>query len=164
MARLRTMPFWRVLLIFLALLIIQHVLFVAAARQLGAKEEAGTNIRFEKLAKDIGPVLIFIVAGLFIPWMETLFFQCLLMELVLMALPKDRPWRGFAAVILSAAVFSIVHRYSAVYMLGGFLSGAVFASAYYVGKGRRELAVCLPYALHAVWNTGMLSIRYLFGH
>lgn len=92
-------------------------------------------------------VLVVIIGPLF----ETLLFQeiCISAIRALMHRPKHNL---YLSVIISASLFSITHTYSVYYILYSFVSGLIFALAYYVAIYRRQSAFFTIFLIHSIWN------------
>ncbi|MFV8344673.1 type II CAAX prenyl endopeptidase Rce1 family protein [Flavobacterium sp. ZB4P13] len=108
------------------------------------------NIEDIGYLKDLDIFLIFFLTVIIVPFIETFFFQKLIIEFIIKRFPKRSLY--FSALI-SALVFAIFHSYSVAYFIGIIFIGLNFSSFYILTMKRNDinpyLHVCF---LHALMN------------
>jgi len=90
----------------------------------------------------------FFMIVIFGPLIETLIFQTAVIRTILFFFEKYRK----LAVFVSASLFSIIHIYSAVYVIFGFFAGLIFACTYLISLKRRQNPLLVVWVLHALCN------------
>ena len=107
-------------------------------------------------------VLDLLIAVIVVPLLETLLFQSLIIEIICKIIKRPRK-NICIAVIVSSLAFALNHTYSLSYIIMAFFWGIIFASAYYLGRYRKESAIILVYIIHAVYNLSS-SLYNLLSH
>ncbi len=96
-------------------------------------------------------ILDFLIAIIVAPFVETLLFQSLIIEIVCKFIkrPRNNIW---IAVLASSSAFALNHTYSISYIIITFLAGFILAFAYYLGRYRKESAIVLVFFIHSLYN------------
>ncbi len=103
-----------------------------------------------------------IVATIIGPAIETIVFHFLLLELLLFIF-KNSNYKYFIVVFISAAIFSLTHRFEAQYLLNAFLGGIILSGSYLIAKLREMIPIVIVFIIHSVTNTALILInRYIF--
>ena len=95
------------------------------------------------------------------PVVETLLFQMLIIEAARKII--KRPKKNIClALLLSSTAFALSHTYSLIYFAITFLGGLVLATAYYLGRFRRENAFIIALLIHLLHNLSVVFYNHLF--
>lgn len=101
----------------------------------------------------------FMVSVLVVPFLETIVFQVIIIELLIWLRAKP-----LVAIMVSAILFSLAHYYNVYYILAVFPSGFLLSYYYYLLKIREDVlyALLLVTLLHALINLfAVLSSHFL---
>ena len=140
--RSRIIIFWSV---FFALHILVSVPFIFIPEEWTKSTYLQEVDHFEKL----GQFFLSVALG---PLFETFVFQFSIIQIVRLLIKKAK-WAMLISVPLSALLFSLNHYYFPAYMVATFLTGLIYAFAYYIARYRRDLPAFLVVAiLHSFWN------------
>lgn len=95
--------------------------------------------------------LFFMSIGL-APILETFIFQFSVIKITRVFIKKAK-WGLYISVPISALLFGLSHCYSIVYMFATFLTGLIYALAFYIAQYRRDFsAFIIVAAFHSLWN------------
>jgi membrane protease YdiL (CAAX protease family) len=111
--------------------------------------------------KELGAIKLFIIATLFAPIIETLFFQTFIIHLIKSILKKIRYNRFYIPILVSGLLFGLSHLYSLHYMISGVFMGLIFAFTYKVFMNRKENSFVVVAGIHSVANLIVFCIDYL---
>ncbi len=129
----------------LAILIIQKLIVLMPFSVNLALPDEIKNLQNEKISFFI---LVIIVGPLF----ETTIFQFLIIKISHKLLVKLKANSMVIPIFLSAIFFGLSHCYNLNYMILAFFIGLIFASAFVISLKRRENAIILVFAIHAMIN------------
>jgi len=127
---------------------------VSFALQLISKSYFQNQDYINTSLEGMGTGVIFLIVVILGPLIETLLFQFLLIELVIL-LFKSIKIRGgqFIGVLVSSFLFAAAHPYSFIYLLSAFLSGVIYGFFYIISKNRKGLnGFLVVYIVHSFYN------------
>ena len=96
-------------------------------------------------------VIDMLIAVVVAPFIETLLFQSLIIEIICKIIKRPRK-NICIAVIVSSLAFALNHPYSTSYFLITLGAGMILALAYYLGRYRKESAIILVFLIHSLYN------------
>jgi len=99
-------------------------------------------------------IIFFLITVIFVPFMETLIFQGLIIELIRLKVKKTA--RFGLSIILSALLFGLSHPYNLYYIIITFLSGLFLALSYYLCLYRKQSSILTVMIIHGVLNFAAL--------
>lgn len=104
---------------------------------------------FQVDATPLGVFGDFMVSVLMVPFLETIIFQVIIIELLIWLRAKP-----LVAIMVSSIIFALAHYYNAYYILVVFPSGFLFSYYYYILRTREDVwfALLLVTLLHALIN------------
>lgn len=106
-------------------------------------------LRPDPAALPAGPILLFLVGGLVAPVSEEFYFRGLMYGYA-------RRWGVWPALLLSTAVFTLLHGGAPRAHLPHLVGGLVFAGAYEIEKN-----LVVPIVIHVLGNLAIFSLAYL---
>lgn len=121
--------------------------------------DSNQNDFFIDLMKN-DPITYILVLVIIAPFLETLIFQALVIEIVLKVNKKAVKW----AIVLSALVFGLAHSYNIFYVFATFIIGLFYAWLYVFFKlHRKENAFLFVSLIHLTNNliAGVIDCVYL---
>jgi hypothetical protein len=93
------------------------------------------------------------------PLFETFIFQFSVIKVIRLFIKKAK-WGLYISVPFSALLFSLNHSYSIAYMVATFLTGLVYAVAFYIAQYRRDFPAFIIVAIiHSSWNIFAFSMN-----
>ncbi len=111
--------------------------------------------------EELGTIRLFIIATLFAPIIETLFFQAFIIHLIKSVLKKISYNRYYIPIVVSGILFGLSHCYSLHYMISGIFMGLIFAFTYKVFMNRKENPFVVVAGIHSVANLIVFCIDCL---
>lgn len=92
---------------------------------------------------------IFVLSVIIGPFIETLLFQYLIIEL----LYSFKKVKQNIIIIISAVAFSLIHNYNLTYIFVSFIAGLIYASYYlYLKNIKKKYPFIYIWVLHALYN------------
>lgn len=111
--------------------------------------------------KELGAIKLFIIATLFAPIIETLFFQTFIIHLIKAVLKKISYNRYYIPILVSGILFGLSHPYSIQYLISGIFMGSIYAFTYKVFMNRKENPFVVVAGIHSVANLIVFCIDYI---
>jgi uncharacterized protein len=111
------------------------------------------------LANDVGLVVFFFLVVGLVPFLETVIFQALIIELVKEYLKRFRWNSNIFPIIVSAIAFSLIHIYSLIYVVITFFMGLCLAYTYIIVKKRKQNPILIVSIVHAFHNLIVFTIE-----
>lgn len=140
---------WMILFSYLVVVPLIPLLEIFESSEMGGPE----NI------KNSSAIIEFISAVAIAPLIETLIFQTSIFYLLgKIKFFRDRKW---LIILVSAIAFGMVHTYSVLYVLYGFLIGLILAYAYQVSYDRPNSPFKTITCVHALRNLIAFSLMYI---
>lgn len=143
-AYLRELPVHRFILHMIFITIFLSFAIIPLFLLFDIKEMGGKPMDFTNIFDDL---LLFVVIA---PVIETLVFQTLFFSA--MRLVHFFRRRMYLIILTSALFFGLLHSYSAIYVLYGFLGGIVFSYSYAVYMQKPQSAFGVVAAIHSIRN------------
>jgi len=103
---------------------------------------------------------LLVIAVLFAPLIETLFFQFFPIMFMLFVRNKRNRSNLYIAILLSALLMAIGHIYSVYYFVSTFFIGLLWAISYVIAMHRKQNAFLTISLVHALWNLLVFIINY----
>jgi len=93
-------------------------------------------------------ITIYFIGVIFVPLLETLIFQTVIINLVKKAFPK----LPIISIIISSVLFGLSHFYSIAYILYTILMGIIFAYSYILSQKKEYNPFLVVFSIHALHN------------
>ncbi len=107
-----------------------------------------------------GKIITLLVVVIWVPVMETILYQALIIYVIKAFVPKIR-YSFFISIFISSMAFGLSHPYSLPYIFAASIAGLIFATTYYISLYRKQSAFLLVFLLHAINNfLGLLMFLY----
>jgi len=115
-----------------------------------------------EIGNNLEKVSYFFMSIVFAPILETFIFQFSVIKIIRLFIKKAK-WGFFISVPVSALLFSLNHSYSVAYMSATFLTGLIYAIAFYIAQYRRDFPAFFIIAIfHSSWNIFAFSMNEIF--
>jgi len=112
-------------------------------------ENSYKNSVIESFMKD-GYMMLFVFTCIFVPLIETFFYQYLPFLLVNLMFKHKK--RFLCYIIIAPLVFGCMHNYNIFYSLTGCFVGFILCFFFYVAKLRKQNALILMAIIHSLNN------------